>query len=125
LIGRDDVLPATQSFEVMSLPCGESRRPSLSRRLRLIVREEEKDDTLFVRLPPEIAFDLHSRARRQPRDELSAAYPRKSGDAWTLFDEEPNATDSFLPLCISAGDNITIFASYNGGSCVSSYEQGM
>jgi len=105
----------------MSIRCGESSPSSLSRRLRLIIREEEKDDNLFVRLPPAIAFDLHSRARRQPRDELSAAYPRKSEDAWTLFDEELNV--SFLPLCISAGDNISIFASYNGGNCVSSSEQ--
>jgi hypothetical protein len=109
----------------MSIRCDESSRSSLSRKLRLIVREEGKGDNLFVRLPSSIAFDLHSLARRQPQNELSAAYPRKSGDAWNIFDEEPNACVSFLPLCISVGDNITIFASYNGGACVSSSEKGM
>ena len=115
----------------MSIRSGTSSRvplpssSSYSRRLRLIVREEERDDNLFVRLSPAVAFDLQSHARRTTRDDSSAANPRVTENVWTLLDEETNDPVSFLPLSISVGDDVIIYASYNGGSCGSSSEQGM
>jgi len=111
----------------MSIRNGESNRsslPSYSRRLRLIVREEEKDDNLFVRLSPTAAFDLQSLARRTTTrdDEPFEANERISEDAWSI-DGEANDSVSFLPLSISIGDDVTIFASFNGGVCESSSQQ--
>lgn len=110
----------------MPIRSGESSHSVLptmpSRRLRLILREEEECDNLFVRLSSAIAFDLYLLARRQPHNEPSVPYPRESGDTWNLFDEESFNSISFLPLCIAVGDS-TILASYNGGSCVSSTDQ--
>ncbi len=99
---------------------------SFSRSLRLLVREDEECDNLFVRLSVGVASDLVSLRRRQPQNELSAAHPKESKDAWTLPEEEgSNGSISFLPLCISFGGNATIFGSFNGGICVSSSDQGM
>lgn len=97
--------------------------PPLTKKLRLIVREEGIADNLFVRLSSAIALDLFSLARRQSSDDVCALYPTESGDSWTLSNGEFSVCALFLPLCISFGDNITIFASYNGGTCVSSSEQ--
>jgi len=97
---------------------------SFSRSLRLLVREDEECDNLFVRLSVGVASDLVSLRRRQPQNELSAAHPKESKDAWTLPEEEAsNGSISFLPLCISFGGNATIFGSFNGGICVSSSDQ--
>ena len=98
---------------------------SFSRSLRLLVREDEECDNLFVRLSVRVASDLLSLRRRQPQNELSAAHPKESKDAWTLPEEGSSGSVSFLPLCISFGGIDNIFGSFNGGICVSSSEQGM
>lgn len=98
---------------------------SFCRRLRLLVREDEECNNLFVRLSVGVASDLLSLGRRQRQNELSAAQPKESKDAWTLPEEGSNDSISFLPLCISFGGNDTIFGSFNGGICLSSSEQGM
>ena len=98
---------------------------SISRSLRLLVREEDKSDNLFVRLSAGVATELLSQARRQLQNEGSAVRTKESGDAWTLSEEGSNDLVSFLPLCVSFGGNATIFGSFNGGICVSSSEQGM
>ena len=93
------------------------------RSLRLIVREEESDDNLFVRLSPGLAYDLL--ARIQPLDEESSpGYLIPPPDGWTHLDEDLNSSVSFLPLCISVGDSISIHASYNGGTCELSSKEG-
>jgi hypothetical protein len=116
-----------------------------SRRLRLIIREEEKHDNLFARLSPTTASNLHLLARRsssssssrrdpvlskksnsideRPKDQCKRNPNESSEDSWIIPDEEENNNSiSFLPLSIVLGDNdVTIYASYNGGSC----EQGM
>jgi len=92
---------------------------SISRRLRLVIREVEKNDNLFVRLSPTTASNLRLLARRYTRTN-----PSELDDSWNLLDEEENNSENFLPLFISVGDN-TIYASYNGGSFEhsSSFEQ--
>ena len=114
----------------MSIPSDEVSHSSLpvttsySRRLRLVVREEEDCNNLFVRLSSGVASDLRSLSWRQSHDDLPATYQEEPGDAWTLFEEGPNDCISFLPLCICFGGN-TSYASYNGGTCVPSSGKGM
>lgn len=86
----------------------------------MVVREEEKDDNLFARLSPAIAFDLHLLASEHHNNDLVSSSRDRSGNEWSLVDEKPGAFVSFLPLCISFGDGVDIFVSYNGGACVSS-----
>ena len=95
---------------------------SFSRRLRLSVREEDDCDNLFVRLSQATAADLYSLAEEEFRKNQPAENPKVSGDSWCLLDE--NSVDSFLPLCVSFGGNTNIFASYNGGACKSSSNEG-
>jgi len=95
-------------------------QPSFHRRLRLVVREEEKGDNLFARLPPEVAYDFYSLARKNHRNEQLSTCHDRSGNEWSLFDENPSALVSFLPLCVSFFDNVKIYVSYNGGTFVSS-----
>jgi hypothetical protein len=123
------------SISYIMSPC------SFSRRLRLIIREEEKHDNLFARLSPTTASNLHLLARRssnsnrdsplsnksysndeRPKEQYKRNSNESSEDSWMIPDEEENNISlSFLPLSIILGDNVTIYASYNGGSC----EQGM
>ena len=117
----------------MSIRNGESSRSSLppySRRLRLIVREEDKDDNLFVRMSLTAAFDLQSLARRTTNrdDDPFVTNPIVSEDAWSIdphIDGDANDSVSFFPLSISIGDDVTIYASFNGGAYESSSQQGM
>ena len=108
---------------------------SFSRKLRLIIREEEKHDNLFARLSLTTVSNLHllARRRRSSSSNCDSVLSKKSNsnernpnesseDSWMIPDEEENNKFiSFLPLSIVLGDNVTIYASYNGGSC----EQGM
>ena len=115
---------------------------SFSRKLRLIIREEEKHDNLFARLSLTTVSNLHLLARRRSsssncdsvlskksnsnderhKEQCERNPNESSEDSWMIPDEEENNKSiSFLPLSIVLGDNVTIYASYNGGSC----EQGM
>jgi hypothetical protein len=92
-----------------------------SRRLRLIIREEEKHDNLFARLSPTTASNLHLLARRsssssssrrdpvlskksnsideRPKDQCKRNPNESSEDSWIIPDEEENNNSiSFLPL---------------------------
>ena len=75
----------------------------IARQLRLVIREEENCDNLFVRLSSGVASDLLSLAMREAQDDLSTLYPLESRDAWTCFEEGSSDCISFLPLCISFG----------------------
>ena len=97
----------------------------IARQLRLVIREEENSDNLFVRLSPGVASDLLSLTRREAEDDLSTKFPLESSDGWTCFEEGSNGCISFLPLCISFGGDVSTFASYNGGNCAPCLEKGM
>ncbi len=105
-----------------------SRLPAtgpISKSLKLLIREEDERDNLFVRLSQGVATELLSLARRQLQNKGSVAHRKGSGYAWTLSEEGSNDFVSFLPLSISFGDNTIVFGSFNGGICLSSSKQGM
>ena len=125
-----DACHATQLLIFMSIRSEDGNRSvfptpaPFCRRLQLVVREEEKGDNLFVRLSPAIALDLCSLARKHHRNDLLSTSQNRSGETWSIFDGKQSACISFLPLCVSFGDGVTIFVSYNGGTCVSSSKEG-
>jgi hypothetical protein len=87
--------------------------------VRLLVAAQEDQDTLFVRLSPDVLSTLVAAASCQLVDYDDAGLSNQNGKAtpnrsreWRLVPPANNV--SFLPLEILVGD-CTIYASYNGG----------
>ncbi len=130
LISIDYDEPKSAKLRIMTIlddDCSDSSLPALpiAKQLRLVIREEEDCDNLFVRLSSGVASDLLSLSRQEAEDGLSRKFPLESRDAWTCFEEVSGDCISFLPLCISFGGNVSAFASYNGGNCAPYLEKGM
>mmetsp|Transcript_15130 Transcript_15130/g.42077 ORF Transcript_15130/g.42077 Transcript_15130/m.42077 type:complete len:1083 (+) Transcript_15130:113-3361(+) len=97
---------------------------SLSKRLRLNIRKEKSDENLFVRLSSGLAASLLVGISSPQGDKSSPADTTFERDGWTHLDQvQTNGSVSFLPLCISIGDDTIIYGSYNGGTCGSSCEE--